>query len=338
MMGLEPKGESPVIDFYASEYYYVDHMASIWHALPEAARGRWWTTEKAAFRLGYYGLPKDSAVVRKGKKELTSALVLAGRAPTLSASYGDWKQVRAASLPAPYLPHGQGGAGYAVEQTWQKHAHELPCMFVAAERGKLPGLNCLVLDGQPKVDRWLGHVPDNEKPTIAISFRWRESTCALDHYRSHMARFLDIANANGWEVWGHGHPLAWEKKFKPFWKSLRCKYTADFEKVQRLADVYCADASSTSFEFMATGRPVVFLDSPIYDEENRRQAMWHRFSHAYGGVTCDDPANLAHFVDRALRDENGQKALREACVRDIFGANDGGSSNRAAAHLVEMFC
>lgn len=333
---LSAGGALPRIGCYAAEYYYIDHLVSIWQALPVEARGPWWITEKGAHRLEFYGIPREAAYIAKDRTRLTSAVKRSGdSSPLLTASYGEWKQVRSCGLSAPYMPHGQGGGGNAVEATWRRHAHELPVMFCAAERGKFDGLNCVPLDGQPKVERWLGHRPNNQKPVIAISFRWRESTCALVHYKRHLASFIQEARERGWEVLGHGHPLAWQQRFKPLWKSLGVQFTGDFEKVQRIADVYCADASSTSFEFLATDRPVVFLDAPVYD--GRREIMWHRFSHAYGGVTCTEPTALADAVAVALEDPPEQRALRAKAIREIFGANDGAASKRAADYLLELY-
>lgn len=303
--------------------------------MPEAHRGFWWVTSEAAERLLRYGIGHEHAVISKTRDRLTAKLRKSDAGPVLSASYGEWKQVRQAGKPAPYMPHGQGGPGNSVEQVWAKHRHELPVMFCAAERGKLAGQNCYPLDGQPKVDRWIGHKPASQKPAIAVSFRWRESTCALGHYRDALASFIKEAQERGWEVWGHGHPLAWKTRFKPLWQSLGVRFTGDFETIMDRAHVYCADASSTSFEFAATGRPVVFLDSPIY--EPRRETLWHRFSHAYIGETCEDPRMLADVVAAALQDTPEQQERRARGVADIFGANDGRSSERAAAYLVELF-
>ena len=327
----------PRIGCYAANYYYVDHLVSIWQSLPVEARGLWWVNNESSRRLEHYGIdPKVWAKTFKYRADITHSLrYSAEKYPLLSASYGEWKQVRAGRCSAPYMPHGQGGPGNNVEQVWHRHASQVPIMFCSADRAILPGLNCHSIDGQPKVDRWIGHKPQNDKPIIAVSFRWRESTCALNHYQEHLSGFIKEASERGWEVLGHGHPLRWEKCFKPLWKSLGVSFTSDFEKVMRVANVYCADASSTSFEFAATDRPVVFLDCPAYEE--RRESMWHRFSHAYAGVTCNHPRDMAESIAEALIDSPEQKALRAKAVAEIFGKNDGLSSQRAAQKLLKHY-
>jgi hypothetical protein len=335
MLGETLSGGLPRIGAYATEYYYIDHLVSIWLALPEEARGSWWVTEKAAFRLNDYGVPTEFAQVFADRDRLKGALARdKGKDPILTASFANWRDVTNAGRPNPYLPHGQGGPGNG-NDNWLRNARKLDLMLCPTPYATtgFETLSTAVIHGQPKTDRWVGHKPKNENPVVAISFRWRETASALEHYRPHLLQFVEEAQAYGWEVLGHGHPLAFEKRFRQVWKKLGVRRTADFEKVLNEADVYVADCSSSSFEFAATDRPVVFLDAPCYKGCN----FAPRFTHDRAGLTCRDPRQLASTVALALADPDHVAAAREDVCAELFGPRDGQSSQRAASALLEFY-
>lgn len=335
MTGEILSGGLPRIACYATEYYYIDHLVSVWQALPEEARGFWWVTQPAAFRLKDYGVPSEYAKVFPTRESLRRALARdSEKGPVLSASWANWRDVNMAGRPNPHLPHGQGGPGVA-NSNWVSVADKLDLMLCptpyATEGFEM--LSTAVIHGQPKTDRWVGYKPKNENPVVAISFRWRESASALDHYRPHLRSFVQEAQEYGWDILGHGHPLAFEKRFRPVWKGLGVRRTADFEKVLETADVYVADCSGSSFEFAATDRPVVFLDAPCYAGETRAP----RFTHDRAGLTCRDPRYLAETIALALADPDHVAEAREDVCAELFGPRDGQSSLRAAQALLEFY-
>lgn len=325
---------TPCVDFYATEYYYIDHMVSIYQALPEANRGMWWTTEEHAFRLKDYNIQGPTKVYRD-RRELRARLrSYPSKAPTLTASYANCKDVLSAGRPAPTIIHGQGGAG-ATNERWRTLADRIPLIIVPAEYGtqEMEGLKMVLVDGQPKLDRHFGVRPQNPNPTIAISFRWREVRSAFEYYAPHMEEFIEKARTEGWRVIGHGHPLAFETRFRPFWKKLGVERTADFEKVLRMADLYIVDCSSSTFEFASLERPVVILNAPCYQERDRGP----RYSEKTVGLECPDPQSLFQTVKLALLDPAHVRAERERIVKMMFGEVDGQSSIRAAEALVQAF-
>jgi CDP-glycerol glycerophosphotransferase (TagB/SpsB family) len=145
--------------------------------------------------------------------------------------------------------------------------------------------------------------------------------------------FVLQAREAGWDILGHGHPLAFEERFRPLWRRLGVRRTACFEKVLREADVYVADCSSSSFEFAATDRPIVFLDAPCY----RGCTFAPRFTHDRAGVTCRRPEDLLTTIEYAYADPDHVAEARAEVVAELFGPGDGLSSQRAAMALMEFY-
>jgi len=134
-----------------------------------------------------------------------------------------------------------------------------------------------------------------------------------------------------YELIGHAHPMMWDRA-APRYRKVGIEAVQDFTEVCRRADVYVCDNSSTLFAFAATGRPVVVLNPPWYD---RRVDHGLRFWEAAEvGVNCNDPAQLAACIDRALEDSAEQKAKREAAL-DLVYAYRTGAGKRAADVLMD---
>ena len=100
----------------------------------------------------------------------------------------------------------------------------------------------------------------------------------------------------------------------------------------RQADLYVCDNSSSLFEFAATGRPVVVLNTPEY-----RRDVHHglRFWDAASvGVNCDRPRDLDDAIGQALADAPKQQAARERALDIVYSPRTGGAQLAADA-LVE---
>jgi CDP-glycerol glycerophosphotransferase (TagB/SpsB family) len=105
-----------------------------------------------------------------------------------------------------------------------------------------------------------------------------------------------------------------------------------FEDVCRRADVYVCDNSSTLFEFAATGRPVVLLNSAAWPK-GRGPGL--RFWEAAGvGVQVDRPADLGDAVQRAIELWGPDVRARQAAL-DIVYAFRSGAAERAVAAISE---
>lgn len=323
------------IGFIATETYYVDHLISIWLALPHKARGPFFCTDRAATQAKKYGVREKFIVRVSGSRtQMAKRLKASFSGPVLSASFANWRVVFTAGLPAPHLPHGQGGPGPGNEN-WLDNKDKVDLMLVPAEYGKggLEGLNCVVINGQPKLDRWYKYSPFNDRPTAAISFRWRKEQSALEHYLPYLADIAAEAKKKGVRLIGHGHPLSFKTEFAHVWKKVAIIAEPSFEEVLRLADVYAADCSSSSFEFVGLDRPVVFLDCPAYANLSKPP----RFTQSEAGIINKHPKDLVEDILLAHSDPPHIKEARAKVKNLMHGVFKGEASSNAARVLMEFY-
>ena len=89
-------------------------------------------------------------------------------------------------------------------------------------------------------------------------------------------------------------------------------FVAAFEDVCRQADLFIADNTSCLFEFAATGRPVVVLNSKYYRRNvNHGLRYWDA---ADVGIQVDRPEDLVAAVAEALVDAPARQAARDAAL------------------------
>jgi hypothetical protein len=178
--------------------------------------------------------------------------------------------------------------------------------------------------GSPRLDDLPVRSP-GEGPVVAFGWHWScshspECSTAFPFYSQGV-----LAAARTYTVLGHGHPR--RSDLARFYRKAGIEYVPSFEEVCRRADVYVADNTSSLFEFAATGRPVVVLDSPRYRRDvDHGLRFWDA---ADVGVRIQRPEQLVPAIARALelRDEDVDK--REAAV-DVVYAYRGDAADRAA--------
>lgn len=290
-------------------------------------------TRRARATALEHGIPKDKLIVinEGSRKNIARQLKAKHDGPLLSASFANWRMVTLAGLPNPTIPHGQGGPGLSL-RCWERNKDKVDLMLVPTEYAVLDWLNCVVIHGQPKLDRWFGYKPANSKPTLAISFRWRDSASAWDHYKPYLKKVKRQADAAGVRLLGHGHPLRYEE-FERVYRRYSIEFTPSFEYVLSAADVYAADCSSTSFEFIGLDRPAVFLWCPKY--KNCTHAP--RFTHDHGGITNRDPLKLIEDALAAHLDPPEIQAARAAVRAELFEGFNGAASVNAARALESFY-
>lgn len=167
--------------------------------------------------------------------------------------------------------------------------------------------------------------------TVAISFHWdARSVCpearwAFPHFKDALP-----ALAERFTVLGHGHPRVFDH-LKSYYLEVGIEPVRDFAEVLERADCYAIDNSSTGVEWMATDRPLVWLNAPWY-----RRDVWHggRFwDWARAGVQCGEPSDLVDAVERSLEDPLEMRlARRDVCSR-VYVHLDGRASERAASAI-----
>lgn len=177
--------------------------------------------------------------------------------------------------------------------------------------------------GSPRLDDLPRRSPGGPL-TVAVSFHWRngsvpEARNAFAHYRN---AIVDLTR--DFHVIGHGHPRA--TRLPRFYAKAGIEYVPSFDEVCRRADVLLFDNTSAGFEFAATGRPVVVLNSPDY-----RFSVKHglRFwDAAMVGLNVWDPTALASTVDRALALQSIDVMNREESL-DVVYAYRSGAAKRS---------
>lgn len=328
-----------------TQSYYVDHVASIWLALPKRWRGPFFVSSLAKEAAIRHGIPSKFIVkIPDGgsKRSIAqSALYSANRwnpnqLAVLTASWGDFRITqKMRGVGTPTIPHGQGGPGSS-NDTWN-NAVGLDFMMVPAEygRGDLNGIKTIVINGQPKLDRWYGHIPPvTDKPILAISFRWRDSHSAVEHYKPFLQDIKREADEKGVHLLGHGHPLKFHSDFVKMWDDLEIESTPSFDEVLERAHVYAADCSSSSFECVGLDRPVVFLHDPKYVNFS----FGPRFTLGpKAGIINEDPSKLIDDALLAYSDPPEIAARRREVAKLMFGDYKGEASKNAAETLVEFY-
>lgn len=314
-----------MIDVFCSAPWYVDHAAPIWLALPPEARGSFHVITK-------------SAPAARGLPGVTLDRLKPNQNPILVVSYGDLRAVAMAGRQRIAL--GQHGAGqsYSTEHPAYPggRAQGAASLFLvpnahAAERTRkaYPKAKVAIV-GCPKLDTLTPREPDG-KVTVAVSFHWDGPSIAPElrsswlHYRTQLPSV-----ARKFHVLGHAHPKAMSR-VERWYRAAHIEVVSSFDEVLRRADVYACDNSSSLFEFAATGRPVVVLNTP-----NFRRNVEHglRFWAASTvGVNVDVPHQLATGIADAIADPPEIRAAREAALDIVYQPRTGGAGLAASALL-----
>lgn len=338
LLSLPGQPESPMrVDFVASQRHYVDHLAPIWSALPEHARGAFLVQADVA---GHAQTRSVAPIEFRNDVELL-ALLRRGSGPVVTAGYGDLKLADRSRRPQVFTEHGAGQSylpfthpAYAggTDARGRLQLYLAPNDYAETlHRMRHPGIPVEVI-GCPKLDAWHKHARKPVgPPVVAISFHWDcqvvpETRTAWPHFRSALPEL-----ARRYQVLGHGHPRIIEQ-LAPEYRRLGIEVVHDFEEVLERADIYVCDNSSTLFEFAATGRPVVLLNAPWYRRDvHHGLRFWDA---AEIGVQCDHPDTLPDAVEEAIRDSADRRRLREEVVARVYPVRDGTASGRAARALL----
>lgn len=308
------------LDFFARRAHYLDHMAPVWNALPPARRG--------TFHIAREIEPYARQELQEPCLEIFEGGPLAGRDPILVSAYGDLnKVVRNPARPILTMEHG-------VTQGFQTAAYPngtngnrdrvafalLPNEYVADRFRAVRETPCAVI-GTPKLDPWFHarrYSLSRTDPVIAIAFHWGdrhatppESGSAFAHYRTILPEL-----AARYQVIGHAHPLA-SPEYREAYERAGIEWVDDFREVLQRADVYLNDLSSTMYEFLVTGKPVVVLNAPWF----RRDVHWGvRFwDYSDVGLMVEDPQELFAAIDRTIQEYGTicAEARRQAVI-DLY--------------------
>lgn len=312
-----------MIDVYASEPHFADHLKPIHDAL----------SDPGDFILSR-GLIQTHGNRWHGADRLIDDL-----RPVLVASVGDQRTMeKAGRTKIARIEHGAGQSygthhgSYAGGDGAESVSLFLVPNQYSADKWKARYPHARVeITGTPRLDA----LPARQGPpstTVAISFHWDcylvpETTSAFATFRYQ----LDTLRAEFPNLIGHGHPRAMigppslEKRYR----RADVPLVRDFDDVCRQADVYICDNSSSLFEFAATGRPVVVMNAAHYRRDVHHGLRF--WDCADVGVQVDDPARLVEAVHLALADPPEQRAAREAALDIVYPIRSGAAHNAARA-------
>lgn len=324
-----------MIGALAYEPHFLDHLAPVWHALPESERGEFRTDPALAPRARALGIEPVEVPYPKAIPA-EPAPSFAGRL-TLVASYGDLKKGRRMGLgPFVYLEHGIGQSYIG-----DAHAKEHPSYSGGRNRADVV-LN--LVPNENAAQRWRDSYPDTpvevigcpkldtlpaKEPgpvTVAVSTHF---PCSIaPETQSALGNYLHAIEKLPHAVIGHGHPRYFG--LDRIYKRIGVEYVPEFTDVCRRADVYVCDNSSTLYEFAATGRPVVVLNAPSYRRDvDHGLRFWEA---ADVGIQVNRPSELAPAIERALA---GDTSNREHAL-DIVYAYRSGAAERAARAIAGL--
>jgi len=305
-----------LVDAYASTPWYLEHLEPIMASLGTLAGV---TRAGRKFRPRPPGMAPVALVASYG--DLTIARHLGYKRFVLTQhgagqSYGGEPKNPRADYPS--YPGGRNHSDVGLFLVPNEHA-------AGRWRAKYPQAAVRVV-GCPKLD----HLPSRRpgpSPVVAVSFHWEfklfpETRSAWPEYGRSVGDLV-----KSYTILGHGHPRRTD--LRRYWTRLGVEQVRTFDEVCRRADVYVCDNSSTLFEFAATGRPVVVLNSREY-----RRDIHHglRFWDAAGvGIQVDRGTELAAAVERALEMRPDDVAAREAAIDVVYQPRHGAADLAAAA-------
>ena len=325
-----------MIDAVASQTHFVDHIAPVWLALPEAERGTLWYCGRDTPRdlPGLVQAPRPSKSSRHTLAASSSDLSLSRREgrPVAIMEHGCGQSFGGDPRRGGYSPSYAGGRGRDAQMFLHPGSHPAGRDRAAYPRARVEVVGCPKLDDLPRKPVM------GAAPVVAVSFHWDcpvspETRSAFGDFSRQAA---SLASATGLRVVGHGHP---RKLGRPDAPGLLAQWYQDhgievlwsFEDVCRTADLYVNDASSTLFEFASTGRPVVVMNPSWYRREvNHGLRFWEAST---VGVNVGPRESLAEAIVGALADTAERRAAREAALDLVYAYRSGGAERAAAALL-----
>lgn len=313
-----------MIFFFATEPHFRDHMRPLHAAVSETHPETSYVTDPEALRAQFDSLDPD---------EQFNSLVV-------TCSIGDYRRVHKICPKIILCEHGAGqsyssrhpsyvggtGRGSAV-------AFLVPNEQARARSLQFYPLTPAYVVGCPKLDKWAGFRPTPKpKPLVVVSFHFdllvnNETRSSFIEYANPLAK---LKAQPEYDLAVHCHPRI-RSTVSQWATAHKVRYIEEFEEVMQAADCYCIDNSSTLFEFAATDRPVVVVNSKHYRRHaNHGLRFWDC---AKVGVNCNSPEDLHTSILLALSDTPEQRTLRQSITDKVY-AVPLGQATEAAVHAI----
>lgn len=298
------------VNFLASEIQYFDHIIPVWKALPDDVKGTFYVSSGVMFAR-----PEAKANCKIGQSSDGITLV------------SGWADYKATTGKVIYLEHGIGQQyGNSHPSYPAGRGKDRVILFLnqhhltqEANSKAYPNAKNTII-GTPKMDVISPETVKHGTGIVCISFHWECAVCpetmnAFNYYRD---AIIDLAKSGKFKIALHAHPRnsgAWQDKIKRDTKRYNIPFYDNFVDVMNEADVYVIDNSSTYFEFMLTGKPVIALNIPQY-----RRDVEHglRFWSHIGGIQVNHPFELERSIGMALNDPEWFAMRRKEIVEELY--------------------
>jgi hypothetical protein len=336
------------VDFFARRLHFIDHLAPIWLALDPEVRGPFYVSQ---YLKGYAeGLGLAVTPMGPTTRDPLSG-VPDGGTPLVTCAYGDMQAAYRLRPQRTFilLEHGVGltfnHPAYAGGLGLRRRValFLVPNEHTRRANAKVLPLAPQVVIGTPKLDEW-GPVASRRgvgdartklaRPTVCISFHWNgahvapEAGTAFGHYVNVLP---ELAKQESFTLIGHGHPKFPE--LRGFFEALGVEFVEDFREVMERADVYVNDCSSTMYEFLVTGKPVVILNAPAFRRTVNLGIRFWEYSDV--GPQVNQPSELLPAILMTLQDPAEHAGQRRKAVEDLY-PHVGSASTRAAEAIQDF--
>ena len=192
--------------------------------------------------------------------------------------------------------------------------------------------------GCPKLDKYVGSVAAVER-SVCFAWHWDsevspEARTALPHYASSLAAIVDHFEEAGVTVFGHAHPR-WEGKIDQVLANAGMEVLRTEREVFANAAALIVDNSSIGMEFLAIGRPVVWMNCPSYRRQIQHGGRFWEWTN--GVPTVDNPVDFFTLNIRSLFDGSNPTDSAYQSVNAVYGTMDGLAGQRAADLIAQYF-
>lgn len=332
-----------MIDFFARWEHYLDHMLPIYMKLGSQA-GRVLVPRPLGaycYRLGI-----EPTILEPNMQEQWSNVTPFGDDPVLVAGHADLISVTTTNPKRPtiLMEHGvglvfPGNASYAGNIGYRASVDLTlaPNKVIYEKTASVLPEKAQEIIGTPKLD-WVANFqqPKHTRPVVAVAFHWDasgiapEAGTAFGYYRS---KLQTLTQNKDIEWIAHGHPRA-KHLYKPFFERWGYRWVDNFAEVLAYADLYVNDCSSTMYEFIATGKPVVILNAPQFRKDVDFGIRFWQYTDI--GIQVDRLEDIEDAIDVTLKSPRRHIKERTRAVEDLFPWL-GSSAARAASVLKERY-
>ena len=227
-----------------------------------------------------------------------------------------------------------------VDRLFLSSKYEAKILHDAFGREDIEIIEC----GNPRNDRLFGRVGRHNDVadasagafrTILYAPTWRVTENGIADSRVHLlhpeidsSRMEDFLRKIGAKLVIRPHAaLNSQKNDSALIEYVPTEKVADLSQLFASADVFVTDYSSAYFDWLITGKPVVFS---AYDlkEYRRRYEFNHKYEEIVAGPIATNPDEIEDAIIRALEDPGEYSEIRGDISSLVFGSNRGGACEK----------